>query len=244
MDENTFEELLKLQLAEPAGRTPFCPEDQQVAEYFDGVLPAYELGAFERHLADCSHCLARVGMLQRLEDERSPQRVPEDALASAKALRYGLGRRWGINPAWIAAAAVLVMAVAATKLLPLMEIGQDALPRAHLAEPGSELRQTRSFESPSSGPRFLAPADGSPYAPADHRFKWTAVPGSLYYQLRIVSEEGDLLWQGRISGTEWTIPEGVALVPGVDYFVRVDAYITDAKALQSDYLLFRLEGPG
>jgi hypothetical protein len=26
----------------------------------------------------------------------------------------------------------------------------------------------------------------------------------------------------------------------VEYFVRVDAYLTDAKALQSDYRLFRL----
>lgn len=244
MDENTFEELLKLQLAELAGKTPFCPEDQQIAEYFDGVLPPHEIGALERHLADCSHCLARVGMLQRLEGEPSLQRVPEDALASAKALHCGPGRRAGINPAWVAAAAMLVMAVALTQLLPLPQIGQDALPRTHRAEPGGELRQTRSIESPSSGPRFLVPVDGSPFAPADHRFKWTAVPGSLYYQLRIVSEEGDLLWQGRISGTEWTIPEGVALFPGVDYFARVDAYITDAKALQSDYLLFRLEGPG
>ena len=241
MDDNRHTELLKLQLTQLTGKTPFCPEDQQIAEYFEGCLPRYELGALERHLADCRYCLARVGMLQRLEDEQTIRRIPEDALASAKVLQRGPVRRSGINPKWAAAAAILVIAVALKQLLPLMEIGQDALPRTHVTEPGSQLRETRSIEPAVSGPRFLSPADGMPLFPADRSFTWTAVPDSLYYQLRIVSEEGDLLWQGRIAGTEWKIPAGLELSPRMDYFARVDAYITDAKALQSDYLLFRLE---
>ena len=42
-----------------------------------------------------------------------------------------------------------------------------------------------------------------------------------------------------VEGTEWRLPAGLALTPGSEYFARVDAYLTDAKTLQSDYLLFR-----
>jgi len=76
--------------------------------------------------------------------------------------------------------------------------------------------------------------------PGDGVFRWTAVSNSLYYQLRIVSDEGDLVWQGRVDGTHWVLPAGLSLAPGAEYFVRVDAYLTEAKALNSDYLLFRV----
>lgn len=247
MDEYTHTELAILQSAELAGPTPFCPEDGQIAEYYDEVLPADELGTLERHLADCRFCLARVGMLQRLEQDRAARRVPEDVLATAKALRDGPGRRSGTAPFW-AAAAVLVIAVGALyQLFPLGQLGQlgqDALPWNHADEPSSHVRGTRIIDAGAIGPRFLSPSEGVSVVAGGDPFRWTPVPNSLYYQVRIVSDAGDLLWQERVDGTEWQLPAGLSLSPGVEYFVRVDAYLTDAKALQSDYLLFRLDERG
>jgi hypothetical protein len=76
--------------------------------------------------------------------------------------------------------------------------------------------------------------------PGDGTFEWTPVPESLYYQLRIVSDEGDLIWQGRVDGTQWALPSDLPLVPGSEYFVRVDAYLAEAKAVNSDYFLFQV----
>lgn len=241
MDEQTRKELMILQSEELAGQTPFCPEDQQIAEYFDEVLPEFERDALERHLADCRFCLARVGMLQRLEEGGSVRRISEDVLAAAKTLRHEPRERLSKAMPFLAAAAVIIIAVGAIhQLFPLSQFGQDVLPRAHLDEPSGSVRETRTIDPGANGPRFLAPNEGVAVVAAGDPFRWSPVPNSLYYQVRIVSDAGDLLWQERVDGTEWRLPGGLNLSPGVEYFVRVDAYLTDAKALQSDYLLFRL----
>jgi len=46
-------------------------------------------------------------------------------------------------------------------------------------------------------------------------FSWTAVPESLYYEVRIVSDAGDLLWRERVEGTEWRLPGDLALTPAL-----------------------------
>lgn len=239
MDDHKHIELLTLQAAELTERTPFCPEDQQVAEYFEEQLPEAERDRLERHLADCRFCLARLGMLQRLEQNPIAPRIPEDVLATAKSMRNtGVRRRKWVQAS--AAAAVLVIAVGVLyQVLPVREIGQVALPRTHMNEPSSDLRETRSIDPGVMGPRFLSPRGGPDIISTASVFQWTAVPNSLYYEVRIVSDAGDLLWQERVDGTEWKLPAGLALTPGLEYFVRVDAYLTDAKTLQSGYLLFR-----
>lgn len=241
MDDRNPSELLKLQLTALTGRTPFCPEDQQIAEYFDGSLPPREHETLERHLADCRYCLARVGMLQRLEQDPAARRIPENVLVTAKTLRYEPHvRRSRVMP-FAAAAAVIVIALGAIyQLLPPSQLGQDALPRMHVDEPSSSLRETRTIDPAANGPRFLLPSEGMTLAAGENLFRWTPVPDSLYYQVRIVSDVGDLLWQERVDRTEWRLPTGLSLSPGTEYFVRVDAYLTGGKALQSDYLLFRL----
>ena len=239
MDDHTHTELPILQSAELGGRTPFCPEDQQIAEYFDEVLPEGERDTLERHLADCRFCLARIGMLQRLEQDPTARRIPEDVLATAKTLKHNPMRRTRRAPAWVAAAAIFIAAGAVYQYFPLDGIGQNALPRSHESEPSSNLSETRNIDPGALGPRFLSPREGVTVSSGVSLFTWTPVPNSLYYQIRIVSDAGDLLWQERVDGTEWRLPAGLNLSPGMEYFVRVDAYLTDAKSLQSDYLLFR-----
>ena len=239
MDDHKNIELPTLQAAELTERTPFCPEDQQIAEYFEEKLPEAERDHLERHLADCRFCLARLGMLQRLAQNPIAPRIPEDVLATAKSMRRANVSQPRRVPAW-AAAAVLVVAVGVLwQFVPVREIGQLELPRIHMTEPSSEVRETRSVDPAALGPRFLAPVEGRGITPDASLFRWTAVPSSLYYEVRVVSDSGDLLWQERVEGTEWRLPGDLALTPGLEYFVRVDAYLTDAKTLQSDYLLFR-----
>ena len=240
MDDHSNTRLLTLQSAGPAERTAFCPEDQLIAEYYDGVLSAAERDSLEQHLVDCSFCLARLGMLQRLEFDPVVPRIPEDVLATAKALHHDKVRRPKWAPAWAAAAVLAIAFGVMYQFYPVRGIGQDALPRTHTVEPSSSLRDTRNIDTVAMGPRFLSPGDGVSISPADSVFTWTAVPSSRYYQVRIVSDSGDLLWQERVEATEWELPAGLQLTQGVDYFVRVDAHLTDAKTLQSDYLMFRL----
>jgi len=244
MDDHTRPDLLRLQAAELTGRTPFCPEDQEIAEYFEGVSTAVERIKLENHLVNCRFCLARIGMLQRQQDDSGGSRVPEEVLATAKAMRHRPPRGFRWAPAWATAAAIFVAVGLFFRFGVLAPIGHDVLPRVHQTESISVSRETRWIDPAELGPRFLAPERGLTIASGDGVFRWTAVPNSRYYQLRIVSDKGDLLWQERVDGTEWKLPASLMLSPGAEYFVRVDAFLSEAQALQSDYLLFRVSEGG
>ena len=244
MSEHTQSELLNLQSAELTGRTPFCPEDQEIAEYFDGVASVVERIKLENHLAECRFCLARIGMLQRLQDDPAAKRIPEELLASAKMMGHTPVRRRRLAPAWAAAAVVFIAVGVYSQLATFTPMGLEVLPRTHESEPPGNPRETRTIDPAALGPRFLAPTAGLAITSGDGVFRWSVVPNSLYYQLRIVSDEGDLLWQERVDGTEWKLPAELVLAPGAEYYVRVDAYMSEAKSLQSDYLLFRFDDRG
>ena len=242
MDDRRLTQPLPLQSAELAERTPFCVEDSQISEYFEGLLPEPERTRVEHHLTDCRFCAARIGMLARLEDTVEI-RVPEDALAAAKRMGQPAPRTRGHLAAW-AAAAVIVLAVGI--YLQATETRRSWLnPESPTGPPdlSGEIRDTRNIDTTVLGPAIISPREGQS-AGADSLISWTPVPGSLFYQVRIVSDEGDLLWQERVDGTEWRVPDSLGLAPGAEYFVRVDAYLMEAKSLQSGYLLFRFGGDG
>jgi hypothetical protein len=243
MDDRKYTELLALQRVELAGGTPFCPEDQEIAEYFEGLIPKNERGRLEHHLVDCRYCLARVGMLSRLEQHQSDRRIPGDVLATAKAMAPAVRGRWQkMAPAW-AAAALIVLAIGT--LPPLhytRQIKHESQTSANVVESIGMLRETRNINSAVKGPSFLDPIESLVIVPEDYLFRWTPVPNSRFYQVRIVSDSGDVLWQERINGTEWKIPAGTQLTPGADYFMRVEAFLADTRSLKSGYLLFQVEG--
>mgnify|MGYP001826244833 FL=1 len=62
MDDYQHTNLLVLQSAELTERTPFCPEDREIAEYFDGQVVEAVRRSTEHHLDTCRFCRARIGM--------------------------------------------------------------------------------------------------------------------------------------------------------------------------------------
>ncbi|MFC1689877.1 anti-sigma factor family protein, partial [Pseudomonadota bacterium] len=109
MDKYKHTDPLALQSAELTERTPFCPEDQEIAEFFDGMLAEQARQKVEHHLADCRYCLARIGMLNRQLDDSLDTREPGDALATAKSLAKSTApRRLKRAPGWAMAAVVLL----------------------------------------------------------------------------------------------------------------------------------------
>jgi hypothetical protein len=235
MEDKSPTELLLLQSAEVTGRTSFCPDDQQITEYYEGMLPGAERERVERHVADCRFCAARIGMLARLDEGVAQNRVPEDALAAAKLMGRSSAHIHRRFTSWAAAAiAALVLG------LYFQPFSGSRTDPGHAAvepvgQPG-ELRETRSLDPTALGPRILSPLEGGLTGPG-RLISWTPVTGSLYYQVRIVSAEGDLLWQERVERTDWRLPANLELAPGAEYYLRIDAFVTDAKSLQSEYLL-------
>jgi hypothetical protein len=76
--------------------------------------------------------------------------------------------------------------------------------------------------------------------PEDLSFRWSEVAGTPYYDVRIVTDAGDVVVQERVAGTNWQPQARLDLQPGAEYFVLVDAYPEGDKAVSSHHVPFRI----
>ena len=225
------------------GQTGFCPEDQDIAEYFDGSITDEKRGPLHRHVANCRYCQSRLGLISRLQTDSSETEVAGSLLAKAKQMAGEQGRRrWNHAQARTAArwasAAMIILAIG---FLTRQAQEPTLVP---LGGPNDqttwEFRETRSIDYSAVSPAIEVPADQFKIEPGNGAFNWTPVPGSLYYQLQIVSDEGDLVARARIVGTSWKLPPDLELVPGAEYFVRVEAQLDEYTNLKSDFVPFTI----
>lgn len=241
MDDQTHKDLLVLRLAELRPRTPFCPDDQEMGEYFDCRMAEAGRFALEQHLADCRYCMARVGMLYRQQQEDTDPRIPGDVLATAKQLRPAKSpRRWHPAPAW-AAAAVIILTLS-------LVLHFDRLPRL---EPGTGAGITPADAAASSGLRnisragtrldILFPAPEAVVRPGSP-IRWSAAPGAVGYDVFILSASGDSLWTGRLQSSEWTMREIADLPAGSEFYFLVEAELPDGSVARSQHLALRAGG--
>ena len=228
--------LLRLQDSDLPDRTPFCPSDQQVAEYFDHRVPETESTQIERHLADCRHCRARVGIIQRLDAGVTDVRISEETLAAAKQTAgSGTPGRFRAGPAWATAAAVVaVLAV----VLPgqLTGPGEQSISKAPLPV---ESRQLRSYATPGIVIQVLNPAPGSVVA-AGSVLEWAGVANAVYYEVSVMSRLGDIVLSERVDEPAWLLDQMAPLESGMHYYFRVLALMPDGRIAQSPHVEFQV----
>lgn len=206
-----------------------CLVTEHLAAYLDGSLRGEHRKTAKVHLADCSHCLDRASAIVRSEDE-SDFSIPARLLQKAETLPPGRDIRR--IPRWAAAAvAALAVGLMLQQPLPVREGSVQ-----------SEPRQVRYSDRNALQPQVLAPEDGSVIYPSEQIFRWTEVPGSLFYDVRLVSSDGDLLVRERVQDTRWLIPHSMGLEEGQEYYVRVDAWLNDSKFLSSEHVVFMIRG--
>ena len=234
MSPNDLTSLLAAGATEDPAGSPACPDEHQVAGYVDGGLDVPERERFELHLAGCGRCLALVGLLCRERHADTSGFVPDPVMARARALVTMEPRpRWRLAPQW-AAAAALVLAVPL-----LLQLGRN-LDGGAEGQGRPEQTATRTAVTAASGLRVLSPGAGAKVDVRRLSFRWTEVPGTPYYDVRIVTDAGDLVIQQRVTGTTWRPPAELDLKPGAEYFVRIDAYPAGNTSLSSDHVPFRV----
>jgi hypothetical protein len=234
MDPDHLTSLLAKRASERPMRSPACPDEHRIAGYVDGGLDAAVRQELEQHLADCGHCLALVGLLSRARSASASESLPSPVLAQVGARpRKELPHPWRFAPQW-AAAAALVLAVPL-----LVQLGRS--PDAGLEGQGSPAPSAiRKFESTPDTLQVLVSGAGGAVDAQRVQFRWTEVAGSPYYEVRIVTDDGDVVIRKRVTGTAWQLPAQVRLQPGAEYFVHVDAYPSGDKAVSSDHVPFRV----
>ncbi len=239
MDEQNHKKLLQLQTVELTAKTPFCPEDQVIAEYFDGDLPQVERANFERHLRDCRFCLARIGVLERLAQNRNDTRIQEAVLATAKQMAGPAPvHRLGMAPAWATAAVVVVALFTIVNNSRNLSREPAAIP---IVAPATEAdnRQFRTAGPISTHLSVLHPKPGAGIVPGS-LIEWAEVPGNLHYNIFVLSNTGDVLWTERLQDTDWVLNESLQLSPGSEYYFRVEALLPDGSNVSSRHIVFQV----
>jgi hypothetical protein len=61
----------------------------------------------------------------------------------------------------------------------------------------------------------------------------------MSYDVRLLAENGDVLWMDQLQAHNVRIPDTVQLTPGSQYFVIVRAYLIGGKTIDSAAIKFR-----
>lgn len=218
-----------------------CPAEDLLAAFEDGGLAEPDHQKLVAHFADCDYCLSRLGILGRARDADAVPSIPGLVQAQARDLvENDGGRQWPVKtaPAW-ATAALVVLATGFILMQADKRSWEADAPAETVAAKEVTFGETRLIKPLASGPVLLWPRDGILLESTNQEFSWTEVADSLYYDLRIVSDDGNLVWQERVGGTRWSLPDGLNLQDDAEYFVRVDARLANSRSLNSDYVLFR-----
>jgi len=229
-----------------------CPSEQQLAAYADRQLVGSERQVVENHIASCNDCLHQVGFLVRSSDTEGLDPSAE-LLQKARQVVRAPERR--SLPGWRWAIATTALAIAVITSAVIFRPEPQPSPRTQAAPtsvpppatvaslpPAASVRRAerpvvRGTKSDGAVPRLISPAEGKIFG-NNVLFTWSAVSNTSYYVLKVVTSEGDLVWEGQSKETKVRVPEG-SLSPG-RYFAWVLSYRDDGHVAKSEAVGFRV----
>ncbi len=240
-------------------RTQSCPEEELLASYVERRLSDPGRQQVEAHVSTCEYCVAQVGFLLEVEDAALP-RVPAALLervakpAPAPPWWSMMGWRWA--PAAAALAGVVVVgavlmqrdaAVPAngSERPPARQQAPASAPAVSAPAPGpvaptssdSSPRQTRSQGQTPEGLQLLQPRAGAAVSAQGFDLRWTKVPGALFYELRLTTPNGQLMWSSKVEQEQVRVPADAGLRPGA-YFAMVRAQLPEGRLIRAQAVSF------
>ncbi len=228
-----------------------CPGNDILAGYVDGGLDKAARRRTESHLADCAACRSLVGdvvTMRRLEATPLPLGLKQRAIASTAPSRTV--PRWVLIPATAAGLTVVLIVVVLIRG-PRNEISlisrSPAAPVVAKSEtptaPGGAAPNIVRKSAPSESlPALIFPGDGRVVRPSELILKWKVVPHARYYEIHVVTSEGDPVWQSDSERTDAKLSPDITLKDGT-YFVWITAYLDDGRVQKSTPVRFVVNAP-
>ncbi len=219
-----------------------CPPDGVIAAYLDGVADGPAKRRMESHLADCEYCrslVVDVVRLQRFDAPALPPGLTQRAIALA-APKSGRAR-WILWPAAaVAGTAFVVIATFVLRSPQQLIVRSPSAPAAPViakSEPAPTVSRpdrdiVRKLAPTGLLPTLISPKQDNVVAREQLEFKWKLVPRSRYYEIHLVTSEGDLVWAGQSDRVALKLPGDLTLKDG-PYFVWISAYLDDGRVQKS-----------
>jgi len=226
----------------PARRRWNCPSEERLAAYLDGAMGSDGRGRIESHLVDCEFCrslVADVAKLQRLEAQALPAGLLRNAIAfgSTKPRRL----RWVFLPvattAGVGIAVIVALFLRSPEQLVVSSPSAPSAPVIAKAEPAPTFEPPvahieRNLTSREVLPQIVSPKQGKVVPRDQLKFQWKPLLGARYYEIHVVTPEGDLVWEGQSEAAILKFPSDVTLKDG-PYFVWISANLADGRVPKS-----------
>ena len=230
------------------GRLWLCLDEQTIAAYVDHTLGQCRKKRVEAHLAECERCrytVAEIVKLQRAVDLASPPIEVAPAPLRTAPVGYALSRWF-----WVPAGAIAVLGLIAISI-GVLRPTRDLLILPPPTPPARMVAKVEPANPPitpvpeivrepqvrETQPVVVSPLEGRTVAREYLAFNWKPVAHTRYYEVRVVTSDGDLRWHGRTTESALRLPSNVALSSG-SYFVWITAYRTDGTVSKSPPVRF------
>lgn len=89
-------------------------------------------------------------------------------------------------------------------------------------------------------PKLIAPRNGVVIRRQDLEFRWTPLTEAIFYEVRVMSTDGDVVFEKQTEETALKPDSTAPLVGGTKYFATVRAHLRQGKAVKSDVISFSL----
>ena len=131
-------------------------------------------------------------------------------------------------------------------IIPVVPQTSPAMPRMSPAPSGTKPRLTEPAapEIRSGGqdlsPAVLFPLEGSKLRRSDLDFRWQPQADAVFYDVMVVTADGDLVREIKTEDTHLRIADDIQLVPGGKYFVKIRAHLREGKTVKYKIVSFRI----
>ena len=226
-----------------------CSDEHVLASYLDQTSDPHAKTRLERHLSSCSYC--RVLVAEILRSQRLKNRIAVPPALRARARSLGTTApvrvRWSWLPLTIAPAGCAVLLFVWLRAPQTLDLPRWAAPPA----PAMSKSQTsapviprpsdvvRSSDNHSSVPTVIFPTSSVVIGSDRINFRWHAVPRASYYQVRILTAAGELLWQHDSNENHLQADDSLTLPTG-KYFVLISAIMENGRSQQSSPVEFQV----
>lgn len=210
-----------------------CPSVTVLAGLADGTLEPAMRAAVESHVADCDPCVERLGALVRLARTHPPE-VPAELRA-----RVELPALVPESPPARSSRPALALAAAAC-----LSLGGWFL--VHQFSPGTPIPPSvqddvvRGAGTHGGTPVVRRPGAGERLAGGPVRIEWQPADSAIAYTVRVVRDDGGLLWEHQAGGTTTIVPESVALPTEVPLYLSLTALLPDGRTSRAPSVRFEI----
>jgi hypothetical protein len=89
-------------------------------------------------------------------------------------------------------------------------------------------------------PVVVFPRNGATLRRSELDLRWQPLADTVFYDIRVVTAEGDLVMESKTEDTHLRIADNIPLQPGAKYFVSVRAHLRQGQTVKSGIVSFRI----